>query len=833
MPGPPMSTSNPLRSTRSNNRGRGTRGGLQTANPHARPFSPHRPGTLSPALSSKLPVSQATGQQQQMQVNFGYNQQSNKAKSPEDISKAPAKITGGADNQVNEGCEDFRSEVISLPPGAPRRVSDNTGSGLPTPAGDSTPEVPPATPPHNQSYQWHKEFAALREFASHTCLELKSIGGKLNKLDKIEISTGTLARQMTGVLQRTATLEDSTTQNASAIKTLQEEIQSLRSTIVTQGETIEELKRIKEDFIKVNAEFSDSSDQKVEEFNKLIGIQQKQVDAFHETNQRIQDTILENVTQHMDERLKVWTEAEDHNKLIDRARRNKNNLVIIGLQEDDQAPLKTASDFISSTLGIKDVQVDVAYRLGQPPQEGSSYARPIWMHFVRLADRNKVWREKTVITSEDGQQKIRIQQDLPKQLREVAQLLHRILKVAAAHPKYKSARIQDYKLILNGKEYGPTQLEALPKALRPSTLASQSSETTMAFFTRHSVLSNHHPSPFTFKGVRYANVEHYLAHQRAILSEDIQLTQNALEASDPLVAKSILNHLKKDHVKEWKDKVESILVQGLRQKFKQNDNLMNYLKDTQQLKLGEASRDPIWGIGMSLDDPEVLDSTKWTSTGNLLGRALTKIRQEFSQPTSASPRKQGTNEKNQERKEPSSEQDPKGQAPGPSTPHEKRVKDQGNRGSTVERRTRDQEERVPETTKNGEGRASQEKPKDNQTKKGQVTTTSSGDNRGQRKPQSNTSEETVPETPPTNKEKLRPPNTVEKTGPETTPTNKEKVGPPNHNRQKKPTDKKPAAEKAREKTAAEKAKEKVTSQTNAPKEKKDTTPNNMTKEKKK
>lgn len=233
-----------------------------------------------------------------------------------------------------------------------------------------------------------KALAELREFASQTCQELKMIGGKLNKLDKIDSSTDTLAKQMTGVLQRTATFEDTTGQNTNAIKTLQQEVQSLKSTVATQAETIADLKLIKQEFIKINEDFSNSSDQKVQEFNKLIAIQQKQVDAFQDTNQRIQDTIQENITQHMEERLQVWVEAEDHDKLIDRAKRNKNNLVIIGLPEDNQAPVAAASHFISSTLGIKNVQVDVAYRLGQPPQEGSAYARPIWMRFTRRADRN-------------------------------------------------------------------------------------------------------------------------------------------------------------------------------------------------------------------------------------------------------------------------------------------------------------------------------------------------------------------------------------------------------------------------------------------------------------
>lgn len=235
------------------------------------------------------------------------------------------------------------------------------------------------------------------------------------------------------------------------------------------------------------------------------------------------------------------------------------------------------------------------------------------------------------ITPEGGDQKIRIQQDLPKQLREVSQILNRVLKAAAAHPKFKSAKFWDYKIRLNGKDYGPHQLELLPKPIRPSTLATRSSETTLVFFTRHTAFSNHHPSPFTFKGKRYANMEHYLAHQRAILSQDKELMARAMEATDPLEAKAILSYLKQDHADQWNDRVENILPAGLRQKFNQNEALCKILVDTQNLTLGEASKDPRWGIGMSLEDATVLDTTKWLTTGNLLGRILSKVREEVSQ----------------------------------------------------------------------------------------------------------------------------------------------------------------------------------------------------------
>lgn len=226
------------------------------------------------------------------------------------------------------------------------------------------------------------------------------------------------------------------------------------------------------------------------------------------------------------------------------------------------------------------MKVDVAYRLGTPPREGSSYARPILMRFVHMADRNKVWRERTPITPEDSQRKITIHQDLPKRLREDSQILHRVLRTAHAYPKYKNARIQDYNLIMNGRKYSPAHLERLPKPLRPSTLASRSSDTALVFFTRYSVLSNHYPSPFCLKGVHYANIEHFLAYQRSLKSDDQDLIDRAHSATDPLKAKSILSILKNILTRDWEQDETPILETGLKEKFRQNPKLLQYQHNT-------------------------------------------------------------------------------------------------------------------------------------------------------------------------------------------------------------------------------------------------------------
>lgn len=70
-------------------------------------------------------------------------------------------------------------------------------------------------------------------------------------------------------------------------------------------------------------------------------------------------------------------------------------------------------------------------------------------------------------------------------------------------------------------------------------------------------------------------------------------------------------------------------MMALRAKFFQNRDLARFLMDTYPRLIGEASKNEVWGIGLSLDNKDVLDSSKWRKEGNLLGTSLAKVREEL------------------------------------------------------------------------------------------------------------------------------------------------------------------------------------------------------------
>lgn len=62
-------------------------------------------------------------------------------------------------------------------------------------------------------------------------------------------------------------------------------------------------------------------------------------------------------------------------------------------------------------------------------------------------------------------------------------------------------------------------------------------------------------------------MEQFLAFNRALNAQQTNLADRALQTSDPVEAKAILNSLRKTHIQEWQEVREGIALEGLRAKF--------------------------------------------------------------------------------------------------------------------------------------------------------------------------------------------------------------------------------------------------------------------------
>lgn len=319
-----------------------------------------------------------------------------------------------------------------------------------------------------------------------------------------------------------------------------------------------------------------------------------------------------------------------YSQLKGQAFSNRHNILIFGLRdsESNDNDLKEAHLFFKDRMGLTNLKIRATFRLGTFRQ-GTNNPRPLVVKFSDIKDRWRVWNNKRKIKF-DKDHPVRIQEDLPKKMREDHRVLQRIAKAATKNPnRYSDVKVRDYTISINGRKYTMGEIQDLPSELQPESVYTPRSSEAVVFFTKHSPLSNHHQSPFVLDGREFGCVEQYLAVCKANMAQNPILAERAMETTDPASHKVILNTLRKDVQKQWAEQAPEILLPAIRAKFHQNEKLMNFLIETYPLAIGEASRDSMWGVGLQLEHEEVLNTSKWEQHGNLLGNTLAQVRAEL------------------------------------------------------------------------------------------------------------------------------------------------------------------------------------------------------------
>jgi len=135
--------------------------------------------------------------------------------------------------------------------------------------------------------------------------------------------------------------------------------------------------------------------------------------------------------------------------------------------------------------------------------------------------------------------------------------------------------------------------------------------------------------PFTVNSIRYATAEHYMMAEKARLFDDAGTLDSILEAKSAAVAKKLGRQVKGFDESRWLQARWGIVVQGNLAKFSQHNELRDFLIQTGDRVLVEASPfDRIWGIGMAATTEGVENPARWKGL-NLLGFALMEVRHQM------------------------------------------------------------------------------------------------------------------------------------------------------------------------------------------------------------
>ena len=142
-------------------------------------------------------------------------------------------------------------------------------------------------------------------------------------------------------------------------------------------------------------------------------------------------------------------------------------------------------------------------------------------------------------------------------------------------------------------------------------------------------LSNWYPAHFTVEGIEFSSMEQFMMNQKACRFHDASVAKEILSTNDVAEIKKLGREGHGYNENTWNGVRQIIVYEGLKAKFSQNAELKEKLVDTGDAILAEcAVRDQIWGIGLSMRDPNRLDRSKWRGK-NLLGYALMMVREQL------------------------------------------------------------------------------------------------------------------------------------------------------------------------------------------------------------
>lgn len=255
------------------------------------------------------------------------------------------------------------------------------------------------------------------------------------------------------------------------------------------------------------------------------------------------------------------------------------------------------------------------YRLNTNTRAGG--IAPILCRFDSTSMRDRVWAAKSNLRDTA----IRVKEDLPRDFNEKRRILYPFM--LKAKQLGKRAHFVADKLMIEGTRYGADALEAIPNEFTLEEASCKQTENTFVFFGKSCPLSNFHSSPFTLNGQSFFCAEQYYQYMKCLHFHKEDKAHKVLAAKRPDVCKRIGDSVQAGP--EWIVAARRHMQEGCMAKFSQNADCRDFLKSTNNKRIGEASRDATWGIGIPLRHARVTNELQWNGE-NYLGDILMYVR---------------------------------------------------------------------------------------------------------------------------------------------------------------------------------------------------------------
>ena len=363
--------------------------------------------------------------------------------------------------------------------------------------------------------------------------------------------------------------------------------------------------------------------------DKMKRLLKEEISAHLEDKHKLSDTNLELKLMKIKHRdLEEKFEALKQRVVLSEMKSMRNNLIFSGVP----AHLKTESDLKRwfETL-LKDLGCTVMPEIGtihRLKPNKSNKPSDVVVRFMDYKEKRELFGHRFHLRSIPAYRNIFLDEQFPQEIMEE----RKVLKAIAAEARLqfpeqaKSISVYENTLFINNTRYKVSTLHLLPESLQSIVHGYKQDDEGIAFFTKRCPLSNHFPCDFEYNGVMYCNGEQLIMAQKARCFDDQDSLTQILNNENPAAIKGIGGRIKGFKEREWLKEVKEAITPGLYKKFKTNLECRNMLLSTGERVIGEATSEDPWEVGMRLNNPEVLDQTKWKGKSNLIGKILMNIR---------------------------------------------------------------------------------------------------------------------------------------------------------------------------------------------------------------
>lgn len=126
--------------------------------------------------------------------------------------------------------------------------------------------------------------------------------------------------------------------------------------------------------------------------------------------------------------------------------------------------------------------------------------------------------------------------------------------------------------------------------------------------------------------VEFNCAEQYMMAGKAMAFGDHETLLEIIDSSDPKEQKALGRRVRNFDQEKWAALARPIVTQGNLAKFRQHDDLREFMFLTGDKIIVEGAHyDPVWGVKLAWDDPRIIDPKNWQGT-NWLGECHMEVR---------------------------------------------------------------------------------------------------------------------------------------------------------------------------------------------------------------